>query len=379
MPSAASLPSLPSMPSMATLASLRSYRLRPLRTPLFMSRAVTAARAALADEVDIPRLTYIDTPANRAMVALTPALQQPFVPTWFMSGAHAQTVFGTLLRFRPPIVYERDVLTLRSDGGTLAMDWDSGRNDKWGVRVEPHTAASPTNPSMRTDPILFLLPGLTGGSRSKYLCQCIVSARQLGWRSVVFNFRGIGRPMTTPRPSTGIDIRDVIEALEHVHACYPRAPILALGFSMGANMVVKALGTMGADAAKTGLVASAAVSCAFDFVKLSVSLKKPVNNLLYSRFLTYQLKRNYIRQKAVQDLARHVRHLDLAASLKVTTIYELDDTFTKHLYGIKCTTDYYQQQSSKNHVQHVASPLFLLNALDDPFEGSVQVATERAN
>ena len=247
--------------------------------------------------MDVPQLTFMDTPSNRALIDLTPALRAPFVPTFWMRSAHAQTILGTLLRLRPPIIYQRDILSLRSDGGTLALDWDSGRNDPRRVRAEPHTDASPQRPSLRSDPILFLLPGLTGGSKSKYLCQCIEAARLRGWRSVIFNFRGIMIPMSTPRPSTGINIQDVQEALSHVHACYPRAPIVALGFSMGANMLVKTLGTMEGQTREYGLVASAAVSCAFDYVKLATSLDQPLNKMLYSRFLTMQLKRNYIKQK----------------------------------------------------------------------------------
>ena len=364
------LPPLPALPPLYTLVS-----------PL--ARVASAASATVSESLadDVPTITCMDTPINRALVAGTPALTSPFRPTFWMRSAHAQTIFGTLLRFRPPIVYQRDILTLASDGGTLAVDWDSGRNAPRGqqIVVEAHRGASPSNPSLRTEPILFLLPGLTGGSASKYLCQTIEAARARGWRSCVMNFRGICIPMSTPRPSTGINVEDVREALEHVHRCYPRAPIVALGFSMGANMLVKTLGQLGPSAREYGLVASAAVSCAFDFVKLARALDRPLNQLLYSRFLTMQLKRNYIRSPGVQSVARQVKTLSIPHALAARTIWELDERFTRHMYGIDSTEAYYDQQSCKYLVSRVATPLLCLNAEDDPFEGEIPLGDIRAN
>lgn len=180
-------------------------------------------------------------------------------------------------------------------------------------------------------------------------------------------------------PSTGVNISDVVATFEHLHACYPNAPKLAVSFSMGANMLVKTLGTMGARANEVGLVASACVSCAFDFVKLSHALRTPTNELLYSRFLTMQLKRAYIQTTGVQEVSRHISKIDMAHALNAKTIFELDDRFTKHMYGIDDTLDYYARMSSHTWVKHIAAPTMLLNALDDPFAATIPYECVRAN
>jgi predicted alpha/beta-fold hydrolase len=337
------------------------------------------AQANPYDATDVPQLYYHPSEFNRAVVSGAPALTRPFMPTPWMRSAHTQTILGTLLRFRPRIIYEREVMLLR-DGGAIALDWDSGVNDA--KRVQFRTGKehpTPENPCLSTQPILVHFPGLTGGSNSKYLCQMVEMTRELGFRSVVFNFRGIMISMRTPMPSTGVNIDDLIHTFEHLHACYPNAPKLAVSFSMGANMLVKTLGTLGDRANKLGLVASACVSCAFDFVELSHSLRKPTNELLYSRFLTMQLKRNYIKMPGVQSVSRHIKKIDMAHALKAKTIWELDDRFTKHMYGIDDTLEYYRRMSSSTWVKHIASPTFLLNALDDPFSATIPYDCVKSN
>lgn len=366
--------------SVSARASVTSF----LSSSFDAGRSVAAACGSLADQArrtlddanpfestDVPELTYQPTEFNRSVLSRTPLLAAAYRPTPWMRSGHAQSILATLLRWRPPIRYHREVLAL-SDGGTLALDWDSGRNDARSVQFitgEPHP--TPDRPSTSSQPILILLPGLTGGSNSKYMCQMVERGRRLGWLTVVFNFRGIGIPMRTPRPSTGVDIQDVIDAMAHIHACFPHAPKLTAGFSMGANMLVKTLGTLESRASREcGITAAASVSCAFDFLKLVRNLHTPINSLLYSRFLAMQLKRNYISQPSVQRVSRPLR-LDVAHAMRANTIREFDDRFTKHLYGIADVDHFYDVQSSKYTVRHVATPLLCLNALDDPFEGEI--------
>ena len=328
---------------------------------------------------DVPVLTYQPTPFNLSVLSRMPSLRRPYYPTPWMRSSHAQSLLGTLLRMRPSIVYNREILHL-TDGGAIALDWDSGRTEGRSVRyLLDQQFPTRLHPSSSRQPIILLLPGLTGGSNSKYLCQTVELIRARGWQSAVFNFRGIHEPMRTPKPSTGICVEDVKETIAHLHACYPHAPKLCIGYSMGANILVRTLGLLGEGTReKYGLIGAASVSNAFDFVKLSRSLEAPINKLLYSRFLTWQLKNRYIYQSNVQRLSRHLI-ADMPLALKSSTIREMDDRFTKHLYGIADVDEYYSRQSSCHVVERVATPLFCLNALDDPFEGQIPFDAIRRN
>lgn len=69
-------------------------------------------------------------------------------------------------------IVHREVLDL-PDGGQLALDW-----------LEDGCASN--------SPILLILPGLTGSSQAEYI-RCLVKAvNRSGFRTVVFNNRGLG-------------------------------------------------------------------------------------------------------------------------------------------------------------------------------------------
>lgn len=69
-------------------------------------------------------------------------------------------------------------------------------------------------------------------------------AYELGWVSVVINHRGAqSHKMTTTRPTTWGDTSFLEDTIAHFQMMYPTLPVLLCGFSMGANVVLKFMGT----------------------------------------------------------------------------------------------------------------------------------------
>ncbi len=57
---------------------------------------------------------------------------------------------------------------------------------------------------------------------------------------MVFNFRGRGsHDLKTPRTYSACNTEDLAEVLEHVARRFPRAPVMAVGVSMGGIMLVR--------------------------------------------------------------------------------------------------------------------------------------------
>ena len=80
----------------------------------------------------------------------------------------------------------------------------------------------------------------------------------LGFRSVLVNSRGCGNvPLRTPQISAG-SADDLRSALLFIREKYPRAPLYAIGFSLGATIVSKYLGQEGAT---SEIRAACVVSC----------------------------------------------------------------------------------------------------------------------
>lgn len=94
--------------------------------------------------------------------------------------------------------------------------------------------------------MLILLPGLTGGSDDTYVRYAAQYAEAHGVRAVVFNSRGCGDTfLTTPQFYSALFIGDMEHVVAHVRQLYPDSLLFATGWSLGANILVNYLGTVG--------------------------------------------------------------------------------------------------------------------------------------
>lgn len=60
----------------------------------------------------------------------------------------------------------------------------------------------------------------------------------LGYRAIVVNFRGCaGVPLTSPQLYSAGHTDDIRQAVTYISHRYPKAPLLAVGFSLGANVM----------------------------------------------------------------------------------------------------------------------------------------------
>jgi predicted alpha/beta-fold hydrolase len=104
-----------------------------------------------------------------------------------------------------------------------------------------------------------------------------VSAGGLGYRAVVVNFRGCrfvylldkyqfyknmtlgaGVPITSPQLYSAGHTDDLRQALFFINKLYPDAPLLGLGFSLGANVMTRYLAEEGT---KSRLMSACALAC----------------------------------------------------------------------------------------------------------------------
>uniref|UniRef100_A0A1D1YPJ6 Embryogenesis-associated protein EMB8 n=1 Tax=Anthurium amnicola TaxID=1678845 RepID=A0A1D1YPJ6_9ARAE len=139
---------------------------------------------------------------------------------------HLETVFAAFFRSVPDVRLRRECLRA-ADDGAVALDWVCADD-----RLLPEDA-----------PLLILLPGLTGGSGDSYVRHMLVRARSKGWRVVVFNSRGCGdSPVTTPQFYSASFTRDLSEVVNHISSRYPKSKVYAVGWSLGANILVRYLG-----------------------------------------------------------------------------------------------------------------------------------------
>lgn len=265
-----------------------------------------------------------------------------YTPAWWVPGAHLQTLWGKLFR-RVPVV------------PTRMERWDTPDGDE----VEIHRLDA--TPLTTNTPRLVVLHGLEGTIGSHYLQGILSQARARGWAADVLIFRGCGSRMNRSRRMyhSG-ETTDVDFVVRRLVAEHPGQTIVAAGFSLGGNVLLKWLGEQG-DALPPSLVAAAAVSVPFDLERGARHIERGFSHV-YTRHFLRTLKR-----KAVTKLQLHPGTFDANAMMRSGTLFEFDDAVTAPLHGFEGAHDYYSRSSSIHFLAEIRRPTLLLSSFDDPF------------
>ncbi|KAJ7154510.1 Alpha/Beta hydrolase protein [Mycena filopes] len=196
----------------------------------------------------------------------------------------------------------------------------------------------------------------------------------LGYRVVVVNGRGsAGVPVSSPRLYTAGHTDDFRQALVYLSHMYPRAPLLGVGFSMGAGILIKYLAEEGS---ASRLVSGCALACTWDNVLNS--------NLLESTFFTrnvwargmgtnwYNLLKG--SEKSLRAFPNHpfVRALPLGLARRHPRLSQFDQEFTRRVGGpepvfpFPDVNAFHRWTSSDAVLKDVKTPLLAINSTDDP-------------
>ncbi|PNT45640.1 hypothetical protein POPTR_003G146500v4 [Populus trichocarpa] len=271
------------------------------------------------------------------------SLHRPYTPFPLLgNNCHVETIFASFFRATPDARLKRECLRTKDDGA-VALDWVSG----------DHQILPPNSP------VLILLPGLTGGSGDSYVRHMLIKARNKGWRVVVFNSRGCGNsPVTTPQFYSASFIGDMHEVVAHVGTRYPNANLYAVGWSLGANILVNYL------AQEPQTITGAVSLCnPFNLVIADEDFRKGFN-VVYDKALTNAL-RKILKNHAIlfEDMGGEY-NIPLAANAK--SVREFDEGLTRVSFGFKSVDDYYSNSCSSDSIKHVRTPLLCIQAANDP-------------
>nr|MCH9699117.1 alpha/beta fold hydrolase [Gammaproteobacteria bacterium] len=154
-------------------------------------------------------------------------IESPFKTASWLNNAHLQSIWPALISRGSGISRDRErVITL--DGDFLDLDWCQ------------------SNQSQRETPLVIIMHGLAGSSRSAYVTGLQSALLSYGWRSVALNFRGCsGEPNHAVRGYYSGDTEDIDFVYRLLRLREPQTPVFVVGFSLGANILLKWLGEQG--------------------------------------------------------------------------------------------------------------------------------------
>ena len=273
-------------------------------------------------------------------------IQSNFKPAWWLSNAHMQTFYPALFRkLAVPLNLKRERL-ITQDKDFIDIDW-------YGEKGKP---------------LVILLHGLTGSSKSSYILGLQHFLHNNGLRSVALNFRGCsGEPNDLARGYHSGDTDDLNFLYQIIRQREPNTSMAVIGFSIGGNVLLKWLGEQGT---KLSLNAAVAISVPLVLAECATKLDNGFSkiyrhNLIQGLIYYVQRKHAHLEKIGAEKEANIISQLGDISDIK--SFWQYDDRVVAKLHGFKNVHHYYQLSSSRQFLNKIKIPTLLIQSLDDPF------------
>jgi len=262
--------------------------------------------------------------------------QIKFRPRWWLRNPHVQTIYASKLARRPALDTQYERLEL-ADGDFLDLHWSK----------------------KTSGPVICLFHGLAGCIDSAYARGAIAALENAGFRPVFMHHRGCsGVPNRLPISYHSGHTADIAHLISVVKQRFPGERVGAVGFSLGANALLKYLG----ERQESSALDLAVSVCP----PLVLSTCADTINTGFARvYQRYLLKLMHGQYAAKQAAYPELELPDLPSDL--TTFWKFDDAVTAPLHGFTDVHDYYEQCGARSFVPEIKTPTHLLYALNDPF------------
>jgi predicted alpha/beta-fold hydrolase len=283
--------------------------------------------------VRTPRLADIALPAFR-----------PRGPWW---GPDLQTLRNAL------VSSQLDVSTYSQERLTLPLADGSG-DALVGLLQAPAIASK--------RPLAVLIHGLSGSEDSAYMIASAKTLLDAGFPVLRLNLRGAGpsRPLCRYQYHAGRseDLRDALESETLKSYLHREGPgIVLVGYSLGANMLLKFLAEFGD---QFPIVGACAISAPIDLEAASYRFLHPRNALYH-----WNLLRN-MKREAIDD-GGQVTDAEREAIGRSKSILEFDERFVAPRNGYNNAAAYYADNMARRFLSEISIPTLVIHALDDPW------------
>lgn len=260
----------------------------------------------------------------------------------------------TLHNFFKPGLIERGPARLGSPPEErLLLPTTDGSGDRL-VATLARPAATPHAPR----PLTVLIHGLSGSEASFYMLRSAQHLLRLGHPVLRLNLRGAGpsRPYCRFQYHAG-RTADLADALAALPPALTRHGTVAVGYSLGGNLLLKYLGETGT---RSLIQAAVSVSAPLDLNATSRRMSRP-RNRVYELYLLRGMKQESLAPGA--ELTAEER----AVIKRADSIRAFDERFTAPRNDFAGADDYYRRSSSAFFLDGIAMPTLLIQALDDPW------------
>lgn len=202
--------------------------------------------------------------------------------------------------------------------------------------------------------IIALFHGLEGSTKRYYMIEAMKRLISNNFSVVGVNFRSCGSKMNNqPRFYHSGETNDYETVFNWITTNYPHQKIGAVGFSLGANALVKYLAE---EKKNAHIKVAVAVSVPYDLRLGSILLSKGFRRVYDYRFLRSLRQKLEIKRQQFSDLP----------TFSGSTIYEFDDQVTAQIHGFNDAEHYYEQCSGRRFVEDITTHTLFIHSRVDP-------------
>lgn len=202
--------------------------------------------------------------------------------------------------------------------------------------------------------IIALFHGMEGSTDRYYMVEAMKKLIFNNFSVVGVNFRSCGSKMNNrPRFYHAGETEDFKTVFRWIRENYPDQKLGAVGFSLGANALVKYLAE---EQEKTPVQIAVAISVPFDLRLGAILLSKGLNRLYSYWFLRSLQKKLKIKRQQFSDLP----------SFSGSTVWGFDDQVTAKIHGFDGVEDYYRQCSAQSFVENIRTHTLFVHSREDP-------------
>ncbi|XP_073229102.1 monoacylglycerol lipase ABHD2-like [Porites lutea] len=314
--------------------------------------------------IDSPRVPKLFAPKSafiNEVLLSCPILFERYQPPllWGKNG-HLQTLISALFgRKSCPILT-----------GTLHRTQLADRTIVTYEIFEPDESPSSVS-NLEEQLTIVVVPGIANCTETKYVRTFTGYAMQHGFKVAVLNHLGAKKKesLSTPRIFTYGGTEELAAVVNHLTTVLNHKRLIGVGFSMGANILIKYLGE---EAPRQECFECGISVCQGYDILRAKSLLQDWGGLrrFYNWGITQTMKKVIDRHVKVLfhgpnfTSPKHkssIHHVRSSSSLD-----ELDDVFIKKMAGFNHLDEFYSVNSSCNYINQIKIPVLLLNALDDP-------------
>jgi hypothetical protein len=206
-------------------------------------------------------------------------------------------------------------------------------------------------------PRVLIVHGLEGDMDSHYAGSLVARLAREGFVPVFMHLRGCsGEPNRLDRSYHSGATEDLADVLTALAEDPQGPPAAAVGFSLGANLLLKYVGER--DRPLVGHAVAVSVPFVLRDAMLRLNLGR---SRIYRRYLITRLKQGY-RRKFMERPSPLDVDLDT-----INDFNTFDDRITAPLSGFASVFDYYNRASCRQFLPYIHTPTLIIHAADDPF------------